>query len=239
MDVNSGKYPEYNGPDEHGMGWVGDFFDGLGLSGAKSRNIPGVKYPTKNTALYNDNPNDKGSVPSIMDSQMIARNKYKEDMPGKIKSDSDTLYNAYASGARRDLASKIKDTRGNFNSRGLLNSGMRAGAELGQKSQAASDMATKRRDINSSLLDKYTNNYDQMTQNVLNTGYTYAGLTPNLGGSVLDYQRGQLNNNINSNNNNANLAQGIGNLAGSIYGSSKKSPVTNKNSSDYGLPEDN
>lgn len=67
---------------------------------------------------------------------------------------SDELYNSAATGARRDLDTGIKKTRDNYNSRGLLNSGMQRADEEGLRSNTAASLADKRRSINQGLLSQ-------------------------------------------------------------------------------------
>lgn len=75
--------------------------------------------------------------------------------------------------SRRDLAKNIADVRSNASRRGLLYSGLRAGAENNAVSQYGSDLARKRAEINSA----YDQQADQMDDAAILAGFNNLAIT--------------------------------------------------------------
>ncbi len=142
-------------------------------------------------------PTDDPRLKQIQGTQQAAAKNFRQNIPNY----SDTLYNSYAGQAKAGLAKNIQNTRANYNSRGLLRSGMRQGAELGQQANTANDLVNARGQINQGLLSTA----DQMDTNSFNTSGAIAGMGANLGGSAL----GGLSNDIQQNNANSQATAGI------------------------------
>ncbi len=98
--------------------------------------IPGAALPGKSQNL-------QGSF----DSQMAGAQDYAKN----LQSNSDALYNVYASKARGQLPGLIQQDRNTANSRGLLNSGMEKGAEAGTVQNLNTGLAGERAQINQGL----------------------------------------------------------------------------------------
>jgi hypothetical protein len=77
-----------------------------------------------------------------------AAKKYLANM----KATGDAAYATYANQSRRKLASSIKGVKNDFNSRGLLNSGLQGDAVAGTTAGVNSDLINKRSEINQGLL---------------------------------------------------------------------------------------
>jgi hypothetical protein len=69
-----------------------------------------------------------------------------------LRGNSDKAFNSYAGVARNELAKSIQGTKNNFNSRGLLGSGLQGDAVARQTAGANADLDQKRSEINSGLL---------------------------------------------------------------------------------------
>lgn len=171
-------------------------------------------------------PGSSGELANIMRVNTDNAAKYRASIPSSVKKDSDLLYSDYSKQARSGLAKDIKDTRASFNARGLLNSGMRAGAEMGAQANTQADLANFRANTNKSLLDSRMNAANTMENNALNAGYAYAGSSPTLGAGAL-YGQGQdqANDIYNSRLQQQGIADAVGagtSLAGTIYANKNK-----------------
>ena len=196
-------------------------------------NFPGVSIPKMNPQL-----------PGTFQTQLGQAKDYDKNM----KSESDTLYNSYAQGARQGLASTIAQNKNAYNSRGLLNSGGTAAANAGAVADTNANLDQARTAINSGLIGSL----NQMEGNAAQTGAVSASPGPNialpyLGGvasniGALTANQGLLNSIYGS------LGQGAGALGGyglaqmmqnpnAYLGLNNPNNVTNiTNTGDYGSP---
>ncbi len=200
--------------------------DPLNLFGKRKGETPqkpqGVSYPGKNTALYSG-PSDPNS---IYQNQRVTAINYRKGLADSVKKDSDTLYGDYAADSRQALTQGIKDSRAGYNNRGLLNSGKRLSSEYGARAASQKDLASARYNINKSLLDSRTAAADQMENNQLNTGYAYAGGSPNLGYALNNDSQNKLNQDITDYQGQQQLyaaaGNGLSNLATSMFSNKNK-----------------
>jgi len=89
-----------------------------------------------------------------------------KDYLGNFNATSDRLYQGYENAARSSLAKGMKGVKQDFNSRGLLGSGMQADKSAQLTNSVNSDLLTKRSDINRGLLG----NLNQMEGNAFTLG---------------------------------------------------------------------
>lgn len=82
------------------------------------------------------------------------------------------LMTTEADNSKRNLAMKISDIRRGYNNRGLLYSGLRAGEEASARGDYASDLATKRADINRSVADTAS----ELDKRAIDSGFGLAGM---------------------------------------------------------------
>lgn len=147
---------------------------------------------------------------SLQDSQDALANNYSKN----AATESNDQFAGTAENTRRQLASNIHGIRSSANSRGLLYSGGRIGAESAARVGAANSLDSARAGINQGIY----NNETQLNQAPITTGLGMAGLntgqaTANAGynatnmGAALQNQ--QLNNQIGGA-----LGQGVGSVAG-------------------------
>ncbi len=187
-------------------------------------NVPGFKIPDASVPQPNQNLKD------IIGRQLDISKQYEQNIPGMVNGQAST----YNRQARSGLTQGIRQTRENFNQRGLLRSGQRQGAEYGLKDQAETDMANNRFNLNQNAV----NNKNQLQQNAVNSGLLYAGAAPQLGASALSGANNTLQNDISNMQNAGNIAgglgSGLGSLAGAIYSKSQQS--SNINPYGYGVP---
>lgn len=115
--------------------------------------IPGAQLPSTR---------NRDRVGNAYNSQLKNAKSYLANM----KANSDRAYQTYANESRRKLASSIKGVKNDFNSRGLLGSGLQADRVAGTTSAANMDLVNKRAEINQGLLG----NLGQLEGNVFNTG---------------------------------------------------------------------
>lgn len=119
--------------------------------------------------------------------------------------------------ARRSVDAGVKKTRQNYNSRGLLYSGMREGGESGIKSAAASGLAgdiSRTKGDYANLLDQQKQAYaqvglQQQQQQVESANLAFETATRNSVARAQAYQQ---------------LASGVGQAAGYYYGSQRDKP---------------
>ncbi len=170
------------------------------------------KIPTANYPAANEN------IKQLSSSQVGLANDYDKNAQGYINQQQ----NAFNQNARSGLANSIKSIRGGFNSRGLLRSGARLGAEGAARASTASDMAANRYSLNQQALA----NQQQLENNAVNSGLAYTGSAPGLGSSILAGTQQGLENDIANTNATQSLYNGVGgsltNLAGSIIANQKK-----------------
>lgn len=169
--------------------------------------IKNSQVPQASTQLYN-----------ILDKQIRDAQDFRKNIPAY----SDELYGNYASGARKQLAQNISDTKASFNRRGLFNSGARQGAEYGQQSATASDLANQRGQINQGLLSTAQG----LENNAFNTAGNIAGQGPGLGAGALNglatsIQQNQFDTNL-QNALGGQISAGVGQLGGALIGGLKK-----------------
>lgn len=99
--------------------------------------IPGAQIPTQN--------------PKLTDT-FNTQNQQAKDYANNLGANSDQLYNSYATQARQQLAGTLGQVKNDYNSRGLLNSGVEAGAEANQIGATNANLDQTRSAINSNLL---------------------------------------------------------------------------------------
>lgn len=148
-----------------------------GLDVFKGGQLPGAQYPAASKSLLDIT---------------TGQNKAADDYRANMGAAGDKLSSMYNNQARKTLAKSIKQTRNDFNRRGLLRSGLRMGAESSAKAGAASDMDNYRYNLNKQLLG----NANQMDANALGSGLLYTGNAPGLGASALSGPANDLSNNI-------------------------------------------
>lgn len=166
--------------------------------------LPSAKLPGADTDLGN-----------VYQQQRKVAKSYRDSIPQQ----SDEQYNSYSKGARMELAKSIKDTRADFNRRGLLRSGMRQGTELGKQANSVADLASARAKINAGLLD----NADQLDTAAFNTAGNLAGQGAGLGDTATSGLKNWATNDLATAMNNqtmlGGLAQGVGSGLGGYFGS--------------------
>jgi hypothetical protein len=141
-----------------------------------------------------------------------------KDLKANYQRNSDDAYNAVASSEKRSVDKSLKNVKNDFNSRGLLGSGLQADQELGVRGQSANKLATARRDINTGLLSDISGSRGK--------GFDLASMMTTPGANTSGYQLDVLANQLALSSENeaiqasayGNLAAGGGALAGSIYG---------------------
>ena len=106
---------------------------------------------------------------TVLQGQESLANTFRNNLPGY----SQQLGDQYQQQQRQQLASNLKATDSNYNSRGLLYSGARVGNEVGQQAQSASDIASGKQQINQGLL----NQANQLDTNAFNTAVGIANTT--------------------------------------------------------------
>lgn len=185
-------------------------------------NVPGVRYPSSTGG-------NQASIKAIMNRQLESARDFRNKQPAYEQS----LYNQQESGARSNLAKSIKDTQKDFNRRGLLRSGGRIGAEYQKKAQTAGDLAAARYDINKQVGDQA----DQLENNAIATGYTYAGANPNLGASALAGNKAALDQALSNMQSQqsvyGNIAKAAGTGLGYYFGNNSSSPTAQTGTTGY------
>ncbi len=146
---------------------------------------------------------------SVFKGQQNVANDFRSKLPGL----QDTLGNQYEKSARQGLAQNLKQVKAGFNSRGLLKSGGRYGAEAQQNQATNFDVANNRYNINQGL----NNTADQLDQNVANTAYGLAGVQPNIGQGLLQGTANDINNSIANNSALNDIFGGAGKGLGYIF----------------------
>ena len=81
-----------------------------------------------------------------------------------LQNQKGNLINQYGDSARRGLAHDLAGVRSSANSRGLLYSGLRQGAEQNMRGQAAGQMANYRAQVNNATADKIDGYSNQQAQ---------------------------------------------------------------------------
>lgn len=94
------------------------------------------------------------------------------DFRNNIPQLADSFMGQVAEVAKKQLATQMENTRQSYNSRGLLYSTARLGAEASNREGEASDLATKRASINSNLNDEA----DTLDKQALDTGFNLASM---------------------------------------------------------------
>ena len=172
-----------------------EYADGTGFK------IPDVRSPKEDKRLK-----------EIQDRQLETAKDFRNNIPQF----SEMAYNDYSKGARQNLASNIAKTRASYNSRGLLKSGVRQGAELGERGASAVDLYSKRAEINKGLLGLA----DSLDANAFNTAGNRAGLGSGLGGVALSGLQTGVDQDISNLQNQSTLyggiASGLGRLGGQL-----------------------
>ncbi len=115
--------------------------------------IPGLAFDAATSGGSGDAP----AAPPPDQTLEAVRAQQKKDAndfvanEGKYK---DQVFSNVDKSARSDLARNIANTRSSYNNRGLLYSGMRQGAELGNQAQAGAKLAGARSKINQAVEDQ-------------------------------------------------------------------------------------
>lgn len=103
--------------------------------------------------------------------------KQSKDFRTSIPKQGNALMTGKMDAAKEELAQRISGVRGDYNSRGLLFSGMRSGEEAAARGDYAANVAGQRAEVNQGLLD--TSN--QMDDRAIDTGFGMAGLGTDAG----------------------------------------------------------
>lgn len=130
--------------------------------------IPGAQMPSSDK---------RNRIGGAFKSQLSAAKSYLANM----KARGDQAYQTYADQSRRRLANSIKSVKNDFNSRGLLGSGLQGDAVASATSAANSDLINKRAEINQGLLG----NLNQLEGNVYDTGNLLAQKGPGVADAYL------------------------------------------------------
>jgi hypothetical protein len=101
--------------------------------------VPGAQLPSSQK---------RDQVGGAFKGRIDAAKKYLANM----KATGDAAYATYQNQSRRKLAGSIKGVKNDFNSRGLLNSGLQGDAVAGTTAAVNSDLINKRAEINQGLL---------------------------------------------------------------------------------------
>lgn len=151
-----------------------------------------------------------------------------EDYQTKVPEYRTNAFNQADRSIRSDLASGIRNTNQNYNSRGLLNSGKRQ-TDIGSLNNSANaSLDAAKQGINQQLFDTGNN----LQNSAVNTGYQMAGLAPALTQGILGPQQVANQNDISNMQFQSQLATGLGQGIGSGYATS----LAKKN---YGSPLSN
>lgn len=145
--------------------------------------------------------------------------KFRKDLPGLVEGEKRGL----ESTANQALERGTKQTRQNYNRRGLLYSGLRQGAEQTVKGNVASTLARQIADVNKQYQD-LASSKENVAANVGLQGYGEALQRAN---QLYDSQQA---NSVARNQALQQFGSGIGYLAGSAYGSRPTADQT------YGTP---
>lgn len=142
-----------------------------------------------------------------------------QDFASNLQGMSDSLYGNAAANARNQLRTTKTGIKNDYNARGLLSSGGRASAEEGADSDAASNLASTRSQINQGLLG----NLQGIDANTFNSASNLAAPGAQTAGIALQGAQNQLSNQqtqqAQTNNAVGQLAGGAGSISG--YGLSK------------------
>lgn len=147
---------------------------------------------------------------TLYEQRKTARKDYESRVPGL----SDELYSNAASQGRRELEGTNRQIRGGYNSRGLLNSGMRVGAEAGATADSKSRLAGQRVEINQGLLS----NLEQLESDEFAAASQLASPGANAANPFLSTVKAGLQKDASDAASNAQLIGGIGSGVGSIGG---------------------
>jgi len=163
--------------------------------------VPGASMP---------NDDKKNQIGAAFQGQLGAAKSYL----AKMKANSDKAFNSYANQSRNNLAKSIKGTKNDFNSRGLLGSGLQSDRIAGQTSATNTDLNQTRSSINQGLLS----NLNQMERGVFDISNTYTQPGIDVAGNELaDTQLDVARNIGDSEMNNAAIGQ-IGGGIGAVGG---------------------
>ena len=146
---------------------------------------------------------------SVLQGQKNLATQFRSNLPKY----QDELGNQFEKSAKQQLAENTKGIKKDFNSRGLLRSGGRMGAEAKAAAQTGYDVAKGRYDINQTLADQA----DTLENNYINSAYGIAGVNPQIGGGLLQNAQNSLNNQIASNQAMQDIYSGAGKGLVSIF----------------------
>lgn len=161
-----------------------------------------AKVPNENQFLSDRSRFKKDAIKSAKD--------YRQNLTSNVEKQSDLAFQPIQAQAKRQLAQNIKDTRNDFNRRGLLHSGARASAEVGNQANMVTALNDYRSKLNQALYGNAMNTANTLENNAINMDYLKAGIAPQLGNTYTDQYQNILNQDINS----ANATSGLmGNIA--------------------------
>ncbi len=159
-----------------------------------------------------------GTDPRLSGQVYNGQQQLATDFKNNIPKYQDQLQNNYAQQAKQNLAKGLTQNKRDFNSRGLLKSGSRYGADARATQATNADINQGNQTINQNL----NNTLDTLEGNYTNSAYSMAGLNPNLGAGLL---QGQQNTNSQDAINNQSLQSifsggglGLGYLASQLNG---------------------
>ena len=159
-------------------------------------------------------PGISGNAQLLYGLQKRNAQKFRQDIPQT----ADRMYNAYAAQSRNKLATDIGDVRKSYNSRGLLYSGQRRGAEAGARAASQAGNVDYAYNLNKQLLGDAGN----MDMGYANTAMSIAGMAPQLGSGLLSTQDQAIQNQMQNWRNDQNLFNAIigryTNAAGQLIG---------------------
>lgn len=149
-----------------------------------------------------------------------------KDFRNNIPQLADTFMGQVAEVAKKQLATSMENTRQNYNSRGLLYSTARLGAEASNREAEAGDLATKRASINSNLNDEA----DTLDKQALDTGFNIATMGQTAASQNTTQQSAYLDQALKNQQQQAasvaGLAKGLGGAAGTAAGLLGKTATT-------------
>lgn len=235
-DPSKGMLPEY--AEEPEMQF--DFSNNAALHAAAADYQKRKKeWEDRATIKAPEIPKEDPLVRSLYEQRQKARKDYEAQIPGL----SDSLYSQAAGQGRRELDGATRGIRSNFNSRGLLNSGKRASAEMGADADIRSGLAAKRTDINRGLLS----NLEGMESDEFSLASMLAQPGVNAAQPFLSRMKSNAAADASDSQAQAQMFAGIGSgvgavggglLANSIYGQRSATPppaaATRGGTSDYG-----
>lgn len=165
--------------------------------------VPGAQLPTTDPRYQ-----------AILNKQKDVAQNFRNDLP-KYQTE---LGNQYATQSKKNLASNLKDVKKQYNSRGLLNSGLRQAAEAGKVYSSDYNTSQAQLGINTTLNQQA----DSLDQDVVNNAYGMAGYAPQLGSGLLSQQQNNINDYISGQQALGDAGGGLGKGLGYIFSTLNK-----------------